>query len=281
MTTETTPAQPAATAASAAAGADANWFAGIEGDDLGWVQNRGLDKLDAKGAATNLLRQARELERLRGVPADRILALPQDATAAGALNPIFERLGKPKAANEYKFPAPKDGGDDKDFVEWAAPVFHEANLTQAQAEVLYTKLRETAMKYETDKAAAQEMANAANIEKLKAEWKDTYEVNLQIARDTVRKLGATPEAIGALESALSNTEVIKLFAKIGAKTGESPFVSGTSLPAGVTTPEAAQQRLNELTRDMDFAKKVHSGDTEANRLIRNLSIVAAGGRPAA
>lgn len=251
-----------------------------DADTTGWLQNRGYNNLEGINtpAAAAIVKQTRELENLRGVPADKILQIPDDINAPGALDGIYGRLGRPQEAGGYQFPA-DPAGDETEFRSWASPIFHAAGLNNAQANALYTALKAGAEGEEASATEATNTAQAAAMEALKGEWKDTYDVNVQIARDTVAKLGVDDATIAALEGALNNAGVVKLFAAIGGRTAEAPFVTGSSPGmSGLNTPEAAQQRLNELTSDKDFATKVHSGDTEANALVKNLSKLAAGNR---
>lgn len=270
------PAQPAQPAAPAA------WHAGLDSDALGWVQNRGLDKLDAGAAALASIKQARELEKLRGVPADRLLTLPQDLNAKGALDAIYNRLGRPEKAEGYQFKFTAEmAAEEKSIADALAPGFHAAGLTQAQAAEIFNGFRDFANKAAAEAQAAEEAANAAGVQKLKDEWKDTFDLNLAIARATASKLGLDEETVAALEKSMGNAGVVKMLQKIGAKSGEGNFVSGNAPQSfGVTTPEAAQERINSLRRDADFTRKYLSGDPEATKVMRDLTRVAAGGKPA-
>jgi len=72
-----------AAAAAAAAGAKP-WYEGAAAEDVGYFQNRGWDKVDAKTAAFNAAKAHREAEKLIGAPADKMIRLPNDPNDAEA-----------------------------------------------------------------------------------------------------------------------------------------------------------------------------------------------------
>lgn len=285
---ETTPATPAATDTPPAAPAPAPtapapaWHSAYQGEDLGWLQNRGYDKLGEKEALDALLKQTRSLESLRGVPADRLLTLPQDMTAENALDAVYARLGRPEKPDGYGF-KPAEDGNDADYVTWISDLSHGLGLNPKQAEKLNLALRDTVAKSSSAEAEAAKIKSESEFAALKAEWKDTYDLNFQIAQDTARKLGVTDEQSDALEAALgSSAALVKLFAKIGVKSGEAPYVNGDAARGdAVTTPEAAQQKMNELMKDAAFVDRFYNNDTEARNTISRLSKIASGQRPTA
>src|SRR5258708_6406048 len=114
------PAPPAGTPpAGTPPASDKPWHDGLAAEDVGYFQNRGWDKVDAKTAAINAAKAHREAEKLIGAPADKIIRLPNDPNDAEAWRQVRLRLGAPKDAKEYDFSTVKfaDGTDlDEPFV---------------------------------------------------------------------------------------------------------------------------------------------------------------------
>src|SRR6185312_841401 len=88
-----------------AAGNPIPWLEGATPEQVGYIQNKGWT--DPK----QVLEGYQNLEKMRGVPADRLLTLPatdaDDATKAA----FYEKLGRPKEAAGYDFSlGDKDNG---------------------------------------------------------------------------------------------------------------------------------------------------------------------------
>lgn len=277
------PAAPAATPAPSAAPAapavpaPAAWHSSLDQETLGWAQNRGLDKLDQAGALLATIKQARELEKLRGAPADRLIQLPADPSLAGSMDPVYARLGRPATADGYKLEmAVEDAAEADAVVKALAPSLHAAGLSQSQFNAVFKAVSEYAAKLSQESASATEAQAAANMAKLKQEWGSDFDANLVIAKRTAQKLGVDAETVDALEAALgSNTGVVKLFARIGAGSAEAAFVGGQA-PLGVGTAAGAEARIAELRKDPEFSRRYLAGDAEAVRTMKNLTLVAAG-----
>lgn len=280
-TTEATETAQVTEATSAAS--ETPWYSSFSEETRGWLENRGLHTKSQADALTDLIQQNRNLEKMRGAPADRIVTLPEHLDEPGALDALFTRLGKPAEAKDYGLTVAEDKSD-ADYVTWAQQFAHELNLTKAQAKDFDTKMRAYVADAETKATEAQETTNAANMETLKQEWGNTFHTNVELAKNAARKLGAGDAEIEALEAALgSNTAVLKLFQKIGAGMSEAPFVAGhTSGPGGATTPEAARAKIQELHGDPEFraayVKEMDSGTPgPKTKQLRDLHILANGG----
>lgn len=281
---ETSPAATPPAAPATPPAPDASWFASADQDFQGWLQNKGLAAKDAPTAALEAAKMFREFEKAKGVPADRLLTLPADPNDKAAMDAIYERLGRPNAPGEYGLKVAEDKSDET-YVEWAQGIAHELGLTKAQAASFDTKLREYVAQYETETETVTEAERAANIAKLQAEWGNTFHTNMELAKATVRKLGADAETLTALEEAIgTNSGVAKLFQKIGAGMGESGFViGGTTSVLGATTPEGAAAKIKELKGDPDFVsaynKEILSKPGPKSKIMQDLHILAAGGKP--
>src|SRR5258708_32263958 len=115
-----TPEEDAAAAAAViAANQQKPWYDGVDSDTVGYIQNRGLDKVDAKNAFLAAVKAHKEAEKLIGVPADQVLRLPKDANDTSGWNTVKDRLGRPKDASGEDFTAVKESANE-DFLKCAA-----------------------------------------------------------------------------------------------------------------------------------------------------------------
>lgn len=250
------------------------WFASFDADTRGWLENRGLTKLDADAALPKVIDGFRNAEKKLGVPSEQLLRLPQDRTVEGAMDAVYNSLGRPEKTGEYTL---KSGEDDADFATWAQEKFHKAGLSQDQASSLYTEFRDMIGSASAQNDTDESLQNQANMADLKTEWGSTYDRNMSIAKNAIRALGASAEVVDKLEESLGFSDVIKLFNTIGQKMGEDSFVSGDTtdgLPGLPSTPDGARAKINELKLDKDWVVKKLAGDRAANLLWTQLHKIA-------
>lgn len=279
---------PTAEPAPTPPGTAPDWISKYEGEDLGYLQNRGLQGKTADEAIANLLNGQRNAEKRLGVPADRLLTLPADATSEGAMDPIYDALGRPKEAAGYEI----DAGDTeatKAFAETLANQFYASGLSKDQGEAVVSAM-EDFFGAELDKSeASTQEARAANMTKLQEEWggEGNFELNLNLAKEAVKQAGATEAEIDALSAAFSpetgDADVIRFFNRIGQKLGgETPFIGGAAadLGIGATTPEAAASKIAEMKSDPKFAQalKENNPDNPLVKQYRALTILRSRGR---
>src|SRR5262245_39394754 len=122
-------------AAAAAAGAAPPWHAGVDQELVGHWQNKGYNLDDPKNIAIEATKQARELQKHFGVPADQILRLP-NATDEAGWKTVHQRLGMPAEAKDYDFSAIKfaDGTDlEAGFVDTMRTALHKAHVAKDAA----------------------------------------------------------------------------------------------------------------------------------------------------
>ena len=119
----------------ASAGQQAAWYDSFSDEGLkGFVQTKGWD------APEKAIHSYRELEKFIGAPKDQLLRLPKDDTDTEGWDAVWNRLGRPASAAEYKLPLPE--GDSGEFAKVASTWFHEAGIPQKAAERLAAKWNE-------------------------------------------------------------------------------------------------------------------------------------------
>ncbi len=246
--------------APAGAEGDPHWTSGFEGDDLGWLQNRGYHEKEVKEAVASLVKGFRSAEKRLGVPADRLIQLPEDRTSEGAMDDVFKALGRPDEASGYEI-SPEEGDSlSEGFVSTFTETAFGLGLSKDQAEGIYATLDKF---FEDNYNREQEESAGARkeaLEGLKAEWGDTYDFNVQLAKEAAQKTGAPIELLnlmGDLTGEAGHVKIIKFFNSLAQRSGaEDVFETGDDTLGGLgaTTPEAAQQRINEMKADPKIRK---------------------------
>ena len=103
-----------------------DWTSSFQEQDKLYITQKGFKDPAA------ILDSYKNLETLMGTPKERLLRLP-DKPDAPEWGDIYDRLGRPKNANEYQFAKPAQGGaENKEFTEWAQKLFHGQGLTRQQ-----------------------------------------------------------------------------------------------------------------------------------------------------
>ncbi len=201
------------------------------------------------------------LEKMRGVPEDRLIKLPEKMEGPEA-RAVWERLGAPKEAKGYELPKAEVGHDDA-FADWAANTFHQNGVPKSMAQSIAQAWND----YNKSEFAKQNEAQVNNLkqadETLKKEWGQHYDSNINLAKQGVKILGLDAGTLDQLEALQGRAQLFKTLSKLGASVGESTFVSGQG---GTPTPKSAadaQSEIKSLTHDKKFGKSLQKGDVEA------------------
>lgn len=254
------------TPAPAAAPAPGNWYDGIQDQDLlGYVQNKGWkDPME-------LANGYRNLEKLVGV--DK-LPMPKDDADAEGWQRVYDRLGRPSSAEDYKLPVPD--GDSGEFAKAAAGKFHELGLSGKQAQELANWWNSTQQEKMQGLAQQQQQQADAELGELQKEWGQAYEENVELGRRAAREYGLNADTLGKIEGAIGTKGLMELMAKIGRSQGEASFVQGDAPGKGGfgMTPAAAQQRIAALKADPSWTAKYLNNDVDAKGEMARLMSLA-------
>lgn len=255
-TTTPATAATAATATTAAPAAPSEWSSNFSDDLKSYVTERGFKDPAA------VVEGYRNLEKLRGVPEDRLLKLPEKADDVEGWKKIFTKLGTPESPEGYSLP--KEGNDPK-VVEAVAKMYFESGLTAKQAEVLNQKMAEYVGASKKASQEALEAKSKQEDEALRKEWGQAFEQNKQMAKAAALKYGVTEEMINSMEKAIGLPATMKHFYLVGSKLGEGKFVTGADGKASVVmTPGQAKARRDALSKDPSFGAKLLANDVHAN-----------------
>ena len=249
------------------------WYDAFPDETKGYVQTKGWQD------PASVVESYRNLEKLKGAPADRLIKLPENISDNEAMKDVYSRLGKPVSAEEYELIVPEGGNED--FAKWAKNTFHEINLTRAQAKAFSDKWNEyvASRTAEMDRVEAEQYEQKTNQEdlQLKQEWGLAYDKNLGVARQGATKFGVDAAKIDQLEKAWGYKETMKFLHAVGSGTGEHSYVAGEGAGGkGPITPEQAKYELSELKKDKEFQKRWVSGDKEARDRLNYLNQMIVG-----
>lgn len=250
--------------------APVDWSAGLPELQRGYVQNKGWQNVN------QVIESYQNAEKFLGVKSEFLARIPErtDTPEGQAqLNAMYDKLGRPKDAAEYKFTPPKSGEQSPEFTKWAQGVFHKQGLSKSQGEAVaaeWNQYVQSAVEKETNdtKIAFQE-SDAA----LKREWGAAYEPKVMQGKAACRAFGLSQETVTKLEKAIGYSDVMKFMSAVGEKLGEDKFVDGGSgNNHGAMTPEAAKAEYAALQKDKAWLNKFAAGDrtalAERDRLLR-------------
>lgn len=251
---EPAPAAPAAAPTPPSAPAAFDWKgSGLDDASLAVVTEKGWK------SPADLFGSYRSAEKLIGVPPEQVLKLPKEMTRE-TMAPIYDRLGRPKSADEYKLPVPE--GQSPDFAKAVSGWMHELGLSAGQGQELAN--RWNGYFAEAGKAQMAEYTAKVDAEgaKLKTEWSANYDANVSIAKQAAKTFGMDEGQIAALEKSMGFAGVHKFLFNIGSKLGEAEFIQSGGKPGDFTglSPELARARVADLKRDPTFVARWNSKD---------------------
>ena len=177
--------------------------------------------------ANDYLATKTKASELEGKIANTIPKLKDGATAEEQAA-FYDALGRPKDAKEYEF-----DGEDKNAPEWTAhwkQVSHQLGLTKAQAKNLSTAFNAqmTQMVEAHNAKIAGEITTAT--EKLKSEWGDKFDTNVELAKRVYQKhIGTEFDKDFDAGTGTTRLQTMRLIFKFAQLTGEdrSPQSSST------------------------------------------------------
>lgn len=264
-TTTTTPATttPTETTTTPATPAAFDWStAGLDDVGLHTVTTKGW-----KGPA-DVVGSYRHLETAIGVPPERLIKLPKDATDQKGWNEVFTKLGRPEKAEAYVIPVPE--GDKGEFAGVAKSWFHEAGLTQSAATKLATKWNEYLATTQQTAQAKQEQEAQISVQALKKEWGADYDAKAAQVDKAAETFGMTQAHLSALKQVLGPKDAMQFLHNIGARLGvEDTTVPGLTNKGGFQmTQQQALAALEAKKQDKTFSQLFTSQDPKQRQEAR-------------
>jgi hypothetical protein len=252
----------------------APWFGTDAPDDIkSFVQNKGWD------SPLKAITSYRELESMRGVPADRLLKLPEKAD-----DPSWSEI---RAKVGWKAPdKPEDYGvtvPDGSPPEYAAAITQAAHKLGVPKDTLLALAAEN-QKFVEAQAAAQDKAITERIAAADAAFAEKFgakapEISERIQREASR-LGLDAGTIETIEGALALSsedgvgKFRSLLADLAQARTEAPLHNGATQQMA-STPQQAQAKLDQLTKNPEWAKKaVERGTAEAEERLTLIALAS-------
>lgn len=248
---------PAATTPPPATTPATSWTDGFDAETKGYIETKGFKDQKA------VVESYRNMEKLLGVPREKIVRWPDNVDEPGALNEVYQRLGRPDTKEGYGLTVNKDGSN-KAMVDTLQEMFHANGVSKKQADAFLS----TVAKIEAEGKAAHdakiEAAGKAAEESLKREWGAAWEQKTSAAKRAAREFGLSPESIDKMEASIGYTELMKFLDTVGSKLGEGSFHNpGGGNQTLIHTPAAALNRIQALKSDEAFTKRLDNKDAAA------------------
>lgn len=266
-------------AAAGGEGTSAPWYAGIEDAGL-----RGFAESKQFKDPAAVLSSYQNLERHMGVPADRLLKLPDKADAP-EWKEIRARVGFSVPEKWEDYGLQNIEGAHPEYAANAAKWAHELGIPKDMLTKLAEKQGAWVAELEKAEVEAIKAKEAADMQALRAEWGQRYDGSVEMARraanDLAPKVGLDADALQQVEAALGTAKFLKLFSHFGSVASGEAAVHGESSGMGFLSPEGAQHQINMLKSDLEFGKKLINGDVAARQKWDSLNRIAAGSNPQA
>jgi len=250
------------------------WYDGAPEEVVGYIQNKKWDN------PLKAVEGYRNLEKFQGVPPEQIIKLPKDMTEQGAMDEIYNRLGRPESADKYEIKLPEGVPVDQGRIQAMAQVAHASGLNPKQLNAL----AEADAQYQS--AVMQEISKQQQVELdgLKKEWGNAFGEREELARRFVSK--NLPEGIDkqamltAIENAIGTANMLKMFANAGygLKEHSIPDASGDR-PYGYTKEQAIsdkKQMMDEIKGDNTRLGNYNKGIGADIEKMKRLNAIIAG-----
>lgn len=242
------------------------WHSTIAGEDLGFIQNRGWDKLEAPAAAVEAIKAYRAAASRLGAPPEELVRLPKDPNAPEWAD-VHKRLGRPDTAAEYDFSVVKNGdkpGLDDQMAATLRDAFHKANLPVSAAISVAQAIADHSAGVAKAAATEAQVTADAEMARLDAMWGPQKETNRFIAERAAQTLGISKEMVDGLVKTIGGANTMEGLRKLGVQMGEARHITGQGDESGkIVSAEQARERLTTLLKDEAWRQKFASNDSVA------------------
>lgn len=218
----------------------------------GWVSglpdplktNESLTKFKTVGDfANDYLAVSTKASELEQRVSNSIPKLKDDATDAER-SQFFDALGRPKDAKEYEFE-----GEDKNAPEWTnywKQESHKLGLTKPQAKALSSAFNKQMQGMVEAHNAKMQTEVTTATEKLKSEWGDKFDTNVELAKRVYQKhIGTEFDKDFDAGTGTTRLQTMRLIMKFAALTGEDRSPQGGNgipgKPVGNPFPNSKMQ----------------------------------------
>lgn len=210
------------------------------------------------------LRAEKSFEKFKGVPdlaksyveiqktMGSAIRVPKADAPAEEYDALYARLGRPESPEKYEFKRPTVAEGvkyDEDMEKAFKGIAHKNGLSTRQAQGIldsYNELQAGRMSKFTG-------AMEEGVTGLKKEWGQSFDRNIELARQSVRKLGGDEMVSLLEETGLGNhPAMIKFFSKMGEQIAEDQMILGDT-PPNPAGADAIQAKINAIRQDPKHA----------------------------
>ncbi len=164
-------------------------------------------------------------------------------------NAVYEKLGRPKTADGYKFDLPQDKQVDEVSLKEFSSQAHKLGLLPGQAQGMVKFYNEITAKSLQDADSKALAARETSTKELKQEWGQAFDQKVLQAATLAKSVGATELLDTNLEDGTKlgdHPVMIKAFAELANKMGEDSIVQASG--PTYLTPNQIEKQIGELTQ---------------------------------
>jgi hypothetical protein len=159
-----------------------------------------------------------------------VIILPSGTDDEKAWNTFYDKKGRPKDANEYKFEGEETF--DKSMLEFSKPFFHRLGLNKFEAAKAVKEWNEFIPKYnqqmEQAQEAQQKQQNQEAIAGIQKQWGDKMQTNLAAGQRALQALKLSPATLQSIEKHIGVAAVVETLVQLGSMTKEGSLLGGGS-----------------------------------------------------
>ena len=172
---------------------------------------------------------------------------------------VYEKLGRPKSADGYKYDLPQDKQVDEASLKEFSSQAHKLGLLPTQANGVVKFYNEMTAKSIQDADSKALAARETSTKELKQEWGQAFDQKINQAATLAKSVGATELFDTNLADGTKlgdHPVMIKAFAELANKMGEDSIVQASG--PTYLTPNQIEKQIGELTQtDSAYWDKNH------------------------
>ena len=162
---------------------------------------------------------------------------------------VYEKLGRPKSADGYKYDLPQDKQVDEASLKEFSSQAHKLGLLPTQAQGMVKFYNEMTAKSIQDADSKALAARETSTKELKQEWGQAFDQKINQAATLAKSVGATELFDTNLADGTKlgdHPVMIKAFAELASKMGEDSIVQASG--PTYLTPNQIEKQIGELTQ---------------------------------
>jgi len=237
----------------------AEWLAQLPEDIRGEPSLAQINGKDWAEAGPVLAKNYVNAQKLVGT--DRIQS-PQASWTDKDWEMFFAKAGRPETPDRYTLPVDikLEGGAtfDEKKLATARSTFHKLGLSDRQASGIIRYYAESLNSTSVEQRGREEASVAESSNKLRAEFGDKFEQNVDLAKGVVRKFGA-PELVEFLNTSRlgDNPHLVRMLVKIGNGMAEDD-ARGQGPGLFIKDSTSARSEVDRLSGDKEFQDALNS-----------------------